>query len=170
MATLRTATPRLKLLLASESWASSRSDMRPVASASANLHLWWANTRSPCQSDSLHKKVFNVVQRYPDLPKDTAGQGGWVGELLVAETGNVVRVWTLREPDLTPPFPAFTKAITDAVSRWRFSAGAPKRRDSAGCPVGGRVTLPNVDVCQCAKLPPVTDTMEAAIADECPVD
>ena len=56
-----------------------------------------------------HKKVFNIVPRYPDLPQDTVGRGGWVGELLVGETGDVVRVWTLREPDLTPPFPAFTK-------------------------------------------------------------
>ena len=85
-----------------------------------------------------HKKVFNVVPRYPDLPKDTVGRGGWVGELLVSETGNVVRVWTLREPDLTPLFPAFTKAITDAVSRWRFQ---PVHLNGETVPVCMTVTL-----------------------------
>lgn len=44
----------------------------------------------------------------------------WIGEILLDAKGRVARVWTIREPTLTPPFPPFNKAIDDAVQKWRF--------------------------------------------------
>jgi hypothetical protein len=39
---------------------------------------------------------------------------------LINTTGKVARVWTIRRPQLNPPFPAFNRAIEDAVQQWEF--------------------------------------------------
>jgi outer membrane biosynthesis protein TonB len=66
------------------------------------------------------KKVRDVTPTYPELPPGTRGSGVWIGEVLIEPNGKVRHVWTIRQPRLTPPFPAFTRAILDAVRRWQF--------------------------------------------------
>lgn len=66
------------------------------------------------------KKVRDRKPAYPDLPPDTRGSGMWIGELLLDTKGNVSHIWTIRQPRLTRPFPAFNKAILDAVGQWQF--------------------------------------------------
>ena len=66
------------------------------------------------------KKVRDVRPTYPDLPRGTRGSGIWIGELLLDTDGNVSHIWTIRQARLTPPFPAFNRAILDAVRQWQF--------------------------------------------------
>jgi hypothetical protein len=66
------------------------------------------------------KKIRNVSPKYPELPQDTRGSGGWLGEVLVSQSGKVARVWPLREVRFTPSFPAFNTAITDAIQQWEY--------------------------------------------------
>ena len=70
----------------------------------------------------LPKKTKNVRPRYPALPPGTRqrGLGVWIGEVLVDSEGKVAKVWTVREPELTPPFPAFTDAIIAAIRQWEY--------------------------------------------------
>ena len=56
---------------------------------------------------------------YPDLPAGTRSRGMWIGEMLLDTDGNVSHVWTIRQPRLTPSFPAFNRAIVDAVRQWQ---------------------------------------------------
>jgi hypothetical protein len=56
------------------------------------------------------RKLRDVSPSYPKLPPGTVGSGSWVGELLIDAQGKVARVWTIREPRLTPAYPPFTKA------------------------------------------------------------
>jgi hypothetical protein len=58
--------------------------------------------------------------KYPDLPPGTRGSGMWIGELLIDTDGKVRHIWTMRQARLTPPFPAFNRAILDAVQQWQF--------------------------------------------------
>jgi hypothetical protein len=52
-----------------------------------------------------------------------------VGEFLLDTKGKVVKVWTIREALLSPPFQPFNQAIVDAIRQWQFEplivAGAP---------------------------------------------
>jgi hypothetical protein len=66
------------------------------------------------------KKVRNVVPAFPELPSGTRGSGIWIGELLLDAGGKVRHIWTIRQPRITPPLPAFNRAILDAVRHWRF--------------------------------------------------
>jgi hypothetical protein len=89
------------------------------------------------------RKIYDVLPRYPELPKNTTiSRGIWLGEILIDTSGSVARIWTLREPELTPQFPAFAKAITDAMSRWRFQ---PVRIADEPTPVCISVSV-NIDV------------------------
>jgi outer membrane biosynthesis protein TonB len=45
----------------------------------------------------------------------------WIGEVLLSTDGKVARVWTVREVEFTPPFPAFNQAIVDALKKWEFT-------------------------------------------------
>jgi hypothetical protein len=48
-----------------------------------------------------------------------AGGNTWqrsvVGEMLLNTPGKVARVWTIREVNFNPPFPAFNQAIVDGL-------------------------------------------------------
>lgn len=66
------------------------------------------------------KKVRDVRPTYPELPAGTRSSGMWIGEILLDTHGKVSHIWTIRQPRLTPPFPAFNNAIFDAVRQWRF--------------------------------------------------
>jgi hypothetical protein len=66
------------------------------------------------------KKLHDVRPVYPDLPPGTKGSGIWVGELLLDTDGKVSHIWTIRQAQLAPPFPAFNAAILDAVRQWQF--------------------------------------------------
>ena len=70
----------------------------------------------------LPKKIKDVRPRYPALPVGTIQTGlrTWIGEVLVHPEGKVADVWTVREPELGPPFPAFTDAIIAAVRQWEY--------------------------------------------------
>lgn len=66
------------------------------------------------------RKTRSASPKYPEFPPGTTGRGVWVGEALVDSQGKVVRVWTIREVEITPPLPAFNKAIVDAFRLWKF--------------------------------------------------
>ncbi len=66
------------------------------------------------------KKIRDVRPKYPNLPPKTVGSGIWVGEALIDEAGRVAHVWPIRQARLTPPFPGFHTAITDAIRQWEF--------------------------------------------------
>jgi hypothetical protein len=66
------------------------------------------------------KKLRHVHPSYPKLPSGTVGSGIWIGAVLIDARGKVSQVWVLREPKLTPPYPAFAEAIVDAVRQWEF--------------------------------------------------
>lgn len=67
------------------------------------------------------KKIDQVHPVYPSVPANTRVKSNtWVGEILLDATGTVSQVWTIREMQFIPPFPAFNRAIVDAVSQWRF--------------------------------------------------
>ncbi len=67
------------------------------------------------------RKVRNVTPTYPDLPPGTRIRiNHWVGELLVDGQGVVKEVWATREMTFIPLFPAFNRALVDALRQWRF--------------------------------------------------
>jgi hypothetical protein len=66
------------------------------------------------------KKKRHVWPKWPELPPGTTATTVWMGEALVDTDGNVVRVWTIREVELTPPFPPFNESIVDAIRQWKF--------------------------------------------------
>ena len=66
------------------------------------------------------KKVRDVRPTYPELPPGTRSSGIWIGQILLDTHGKVSHIWTIRQARLTPPFPAFNKAVLDAVRQWQF--------------------------------------------------
>jgi hypothetical protein len=58
--------------------------------------------------------------------------------VLIDQVGKVPRVWPLREPVLTPAFPEFHNAISDAIRQWEFE---PLRVDEVAFPVCLVVTV-----------------------------
>jgi outer membrane biosynthesis protein TonB len=66
------------------------------------------------------KKIRNVSPHYPPLPPAATGRGMWTGEVLIDTQGRVSQVWPIREVEITPPLPAFNKAIADAIRQWEF--------------------------------------------------
>jgi len=79
------------------------------------------------------KKVRNVVPKYPQLPPGTTGSGRWIGEFLLDARGRVATVWTIREVDLKPAFPAFNRAIVDAIRLWEFEPLLISGRATPAC-------------------------------------
>jgi TonB family protein len=83
---------------------------RFVGSKPRMLQVW---QRAP-------RKLRDVRPEYPDLPPGTRGSGMWIGEILLDTDGKVSHIWTIRQARLIPPFPAFNRAVLDAVRRWQF--------------------------------------------------
>ncbi len=82
--------------------------------------------------------IRRVRPAYPTIPSGTTGGGVWIGELLIDARGRVSNAWTIREVKLTPAIPSLTKAITDAVLKWRF---APAAVDKVSVPICQTVTV-----------------------------
>jgi outer membrane biosynthesis protein TonB len=66
------------------------------------------------------KKIRDVRPAYPELPPQTRASGIWIGDVLLDTKGKVSQVWAIREVQFTPPFPAFNRAIVDAIRQWEF--------------------------------------------------
>jgi len=79
------------------------------------------------------KKIRNVSPNYPEWPPGTTGQGLWIGEALIDTRGQVLRVWPIREVQITPPLPAFNQAIVDAIRRWEFEPAVVDKREVPVC-------------------------------------
>jgi outer membrane biosynthesis protein TonB len=60
-----------------------------------------------------------------------------MGEFLVDEKGTVKKVWSLREV-WEPPFPAFNRAIEEAIQQWRFE---PTIVDGVAVPVCATMSM-----------------------------
>jgi hypothetical protein len=54
-----------------------------------------------------------------------------MGEFLLDTQGNVVKVWTIREVRLIPPFPPLNQAIVDAIRQWQFRTSYTRRSNGA---------------------------------------
>jgi len=80
------------------------------------------------------KKIHQVKAEYPSLPPNTrVKSNSWVGEILLDRTGTVSKVWTIREMQFSPPFPAFSRAVVDAVWQWRFEPATINGKGSPVC-------------------------------------
>ena len=79
------------------------------------------------------KKVRNVQPKLPTPPKGTTVGGVWLGELLIGTDGKIVRVWTIREIQVTPPLPAFNRAIAEAMGAWEFEPMTIESKTVPGC-------------------------------------
>jgi len=67
------------------------------------------------------KRINQVQPAYPPLPPNTrVKSNAWLGEILLDQTGRVSGVWTIRDMQFVPPFPAFNLAVVDEIRRWRF--------------------------------------------------
>ena len=78
-------------------------------------------------------KLRDARPQYPEVPANTTGSGMWIGEMLVDSRGRVVRVWTVRAVEFTPPFPAFNQAIVDAMKKWEFAPVVAKGNATPVC-------------------------------------
>jgi hypothetical protein len=67
------------------------------------------------------KQVHSVKPAYPPIPAGTVASGTWVGEALIGPDGRVRGVSVLRDLKFKPPFPAFSKAISDAILQWKYT-------------------------------------------------
>jgi hypothetical protein len=73
------------------------------------------------ERQNFPKKVRDVRPTYPELPPGTRVSSGiWIGEVRLDVHGKVSKLSILRPAKVTPSFPAFDKAIADAVRQWRF--------------------------------------------------
>ena len=69
----------------------------------------------------LPRTIKRVPPQYPSLTAGTTVVSNyWIGEVLIDAKGHVVEVWTIREPELRPAFPAITDAIVSALRRWEW--------------------------------------------------
>jgi len=86
------------------------------------------------------KRLHYVKPTYPDLPPGTRGRGVWFGKALIGPGGDVRKVFVLRDLRFDPPFPEFSRAISEAILRWRY---APTLLDGRAVPVcmGVSVTI-----------------------------
>jgi hypothetical protein len=66
------------------------------------------------------KQLREVSPNYPKQSPGTVGTGAWIGEALVNSSGEVVKVWTIRDVTFTPAFPAFNNAIVDDIHRREY--------------------------------------------------
>jgi hypothetical protein len=67
------------------------------------------------------KRLYAVKPEYPAIPAGSVGSGIWVGEAVLGADGRVRGVSVLQDLKFSPPFPAFSKAISDAVLQWRYT-------------------------------------------------
>jgi hypothetical protein len=74
----------------------------------------------PGRSMRPPKKIRDAAPKYPEVPPGTVGHGMWLGEVLIDDSGKIAHVWPIREVEFTPPFPAFNRAIVDAIQQWEF--------------------------------------------------
>jgi len=69
----------------------------------------------------LPKTIKRVLPQYPPLPAGTTVVTNyWIGEVLIDAKGHLAAVWTIKEPKLTPAFPAVTDAIVSAFRGWEW--------------------------------------------------
>lgn len=67
------------------------------------------------------KRINQVHPTYPPLPPNTrVKSNAWLGEILLDQTGKVSGVWTIRDIQFVPRFPAFNVAVVDDGRRWEF--------------------------------------------------
>ena len=70
---------------------------------------------------NMPRTIKRVRPHIPPMPeRTTVITNHWVGEVLIDATGHLAKVWTLREPKLTPAFPAVTEAIVSAIRGWEW--------------------------------------------------
>ena len=79
------------------------------------------------------RKRSHVNPALPQLPEGSTVSGIWAGEALVRTDGTIARVWALREPQVSPAFPAFAQSIVAAVERWTYEPWAPAGRATPFC-------------------------------------
>lgn len=84
------------------------------------------------------RKIRHVSPRYPPWPPGATVRGIWIGEALIDAQGRVVQVWPIREVEITPPLPAFNRAIVNAIRQWEFE---PLLVDGMKMPVCMTVTV-----------------------------
>ena len=69
----------------------------------------------------LPRTIKRVQPQFPPLPAGTTVVNNyWIGEVLIDAKGHVAGVWTIREPQLRPAFPAITDAIVSAFRQWEW--------------------------------------------------
>ena len=65
--------------------------------------------------------IKRVPPQYPPLPEGTTVVTNyWIGEVLIDAKGHLAAVWTIKEPKLTPAFPAVTDAVVSAIRGWEW--------------------------------------------------
>jgi hypothetical protein len=101
--------------------------------------------------DAHERPLSNVIRRSPDglpyLPpeiqllykakhpreRDHADFGMWIGEVPIDTSGKVAQIWSIREVEFTPPFPPFSRAITDAIRHWAYEPSLVQSKAIASC-------------------------------------
>jgi len=102
-------------------------ERRPVALASPGVCQREGATlagRSPVlvgKGVQAPVKIHDAKPDYSSVPAAARVKSSiWIGEVLVDDQGAISHVWSLREIQLEPAFPAFNRAIVDAIRQWRF--------------------------------------------------
>jgi hypothetical protein len=67
------------------------------------------------------KQTHKVKPAYPEVPAGTVGSGMWIADVIIAPDGRVRKLSVLHDLTFRPPFPEFSKAISDAVLQWRYT-------------------------------------------------
>jgi len=78
------------------------------------------------------KRLQYVAPQYPQLPPGTVGSGVWVAEALIGLDGRIAKLSVVHDLVLKPPYPQFSKAISDAILQWKY---APTTIDGKTLPV-----------------------------------
>jgi hypothetical protein len=69
----------------------------------------------------MPRTIKRVPPQYPPLPAGTSVVTNyWIGEVLIDAKGHLAEVWTIKEPQLRPAFPAVTEAIVSAFRGWEW--------------------------------------------------
>jgi hypothetical protein len=70
---------------------------------------------------NMPRAIKRVRPQPPPLPEGTTVvTNHWIGEVLIDAKGHLEEVWTIKEPKLTPAFPAVTEAIVAAIRGWEW--------------------------------------------------
>jgi hypothetical protein len=59
----------------------------------------------------------------------------WIGEVLIDAKGHLAEVWTIKEPKLTPAFPAVTDAIVSAFRGWEWEPLVVDKKATPFCTI-----------------------------------